>query len=390
MIFITAYLGGSHGTAKSARDFLRALLACLPDVKVVSPSKEVFPSKLCGYSLSIPTWFEVPQNVRLPKRIWKIRPSTLRDWSQDWQRKRHLQTISQYETVIVNGWASYDFWLSVKSRFKGCKIIIIRESPRHFSAGDRQTVLQQLIDGFSSFDELIFVSENVRQEWLKFPALNSKRSFYFPNCCEEEEAQYELEKEINTSRQSLGLNPNEFIVICPGSIENRKGQDLLIQILPELISEIPNLRLLFVGDVATQWGQDLLKNLTTGKYKKWVTYLSPRSTILDIMNASDVLAFPSRAEAMPRTVLEAMALKTPVVASSVDGISELVINGNTGILFDCDDLQGLLTGILKIAKNPKFAEELAERGYIRYWEIFSRKKQFERMNELLIQLNISS
>ena len=387
MIFITAYLGGSHGTAKSARDFLRALLACLPDVKVISPTKEIFPSELCGHSLSIPEWFEVPQNVRLPKRIWKIRPSILRDWSQDWQRKRHLQTISHYETVIVNGWASYDFWLSVKSRFKGRKIIIIRESPRHFSSGDHQIVLQQLIDGFSSFDELIFVSENVRQEWLKFPALKSKKSFYFPNCCEEEEAQYELDKKINTNRQLLGLNPNEFIVICPGSIENRKGQDLLIQILPKLIFEIPNLRLLFIGDIATQWGQDLLNNLTTGKYKKWVTYLSPRSTILDIINASDVLAFPSRAEAMPRTILEAMALKTPVVSSSVDGIPELVIDGDTGILFDSEDSEGLLKGILKIAKNQKFAKELAERGYIRYWENFSRKKQFERMNELLIKLN---
>ncbi|MFM2063636.1 MAG: hypothetical protein RLZZ507_3307 [Cyanobacteriota bacterium] len=387
MIFVTAYLGGTHGTAKSARDFLRALLACLPDVKVISPTREEFPSELCECSLSVPTWLEFPQNIRLPRRIWKIRPSTLRAWQQDRQRKRLFQSISQYETVIVNGWASYSFWLSVESRFKGRKIIIIRESPRHFSGGDRQITLQQLIDGFLLFDDLIFVSENVRQEWLKFPALQHKRSFYLPNCCEEEEVEKELAKRNDNSRQALGLSTNEFIVICPGSIEYRKGQDLLIQILPELILEIPNLRILLVGELTTQWGQDLLNKSILGKYKKWVTYLSSRSTILDIMNASDVLAFPSRAEAMPRTILEAMALKLPVVASAVDGIPELVIDGETGILFNADDSQGLLKGILQLARNPTLAKKLAARGHIRYWENFSRKKQFQRMQQLLTEIN---
>ena len=386
MIFVTAYLGGTHGTAKSARDFLRALLAFLPDVKVISPTREEFPSELCEHSLSVPTWLEVPQNICLPKRIWRIRPSTIRAWQQDC-RKKTLLRVSQYETVIVNGWASYSFWLSIKMNFKGRKIIIIRESPRHFSGSDRQNILQQLIEGFSSFDDLIFVSENVRQEWLKFSCLQNKRSFYLPNCCEEEDIEKELGKANENTRQALGLDPNEFVIICPGSIEYRKGQDLLIHILPELIIEIPNLRILLIGDITTHWGHDLLNKSILEKYKKWVTYLSPRATIMDIMNVSNMVVFPSRAEAMPRTILEAMALKIPVVASDVDGIPELVIDGETGILFNADDSQGLLKAILNLARNPVLSRELAMKGHIRYWEKFSRKNQFKRMRKLLTEIN---
>lgn len=386
MIFVTAYLDGTHGTAKSARDFLRALLACLPDVKVISPTEEIFPSEICGYSLSTPQWFQVPQNIRLPKKIWRIRPSILNNWYKDREREKKIKALSQYETVIVNGWASYNFWSSIKDRFKGNRIMLVRESLRHFSGEDRQTQLQHLIDAFSSFDKLIFVSENVRQEWLGFPELKNKESVYLPNCCEEEEAKDQLRKGFDTNRKLLGYNADEFIVVYPGSIEYRKGQDLLIKILPDLISKIINFRLLLIGDITTQWGQDLLRNISSSPYSKQVTYLKPRPKIFDIMSAANILAFPSRAEAMPRTILEAMALKLPVVASSVDGIPEFILDDKTGILFEPEDSQGLLEGILKIAYNPMYGNELATNGYSRYWDVFSRQKQFERMNNILLKL----
>ena len=383
MIFLTAYLGGTHGTAKSARDFLRAMLSSGSIIKVISPTQESFPSELCNKRLSTPLWYKVPVPVYLPSRMWKLRPHNIFSWLNYQYLKFRIYTIPKNETVIVNGWASYSTWVKIEKRFTGKKVLIIRESPRHFSTVDRDMPIEKLLAGFASFDDLIFVSNNIRKEWMKFPELSKKRSFFVPNCCEEEDVKISLSQDRNVIREKMGLSKNEFIIICPGTIEYRKGQDLLIEIIPNLVSVIPNLRILFIGDTVTNWGSDLMSKLKSGKHKDYVTHFQSTSLILDLIVASDILAFPSRAEAMPRTILEAMALKIPIVASNIDGIPELIINNKTGILFTSNDANELMNGLIRIAKDTNIGKEFALKGYTRYWKKFSRKNQFNNVQKVM-------
>lgn len=386
MIFVTGYLGGTHGTAQSARDFLRSLLASSDNVKVVSPVREEFPSQLCGIKLSRPEWLTPSIGIRLPRRLWKLRPRAVKAWIKD--KKHHRDFIKNVDRslVFVNGWASYSYWQSMETYFKGTKVLIIRESPRHFAGPDRDQSLTEMIDAFSRFDHLIFVSDRVRQEWHQNNKISDIKCYVLPNCCEEEDATRYMALDRNLLRTKNGFTPQDFIVICPGTIEYRKGQDLLLKVIPKLREAIPRLRILYVGDAATQWGQDFLQSVARDNIENTITHWHARPGLFDLLRMADVLAFPSRAEALPRTILEAMVMKTPVVASSVDGVPELIDNGQTGLLFECNDSEGLLNGILSLYSNLELRTQFSEAGYARYWNHFSRIQQFVRMKMILSEL----
>jgi glycosyltransferase involved in cell wall biosynthesis len=383
IVFVTAYLGDPHGTAKSARDFLRALLACSDDVIVVSPKRDEMPGELCGRRLSTPVWLDGPAGGRLPRRIWRLRPPVLQNWWRTQQRKKFLEQLGGRKLAIVNGWASLGFWRQFNLDMRGTQAVIVRESPRHFSNGDYGIELAGVLAELARFDVLIFVSETCQREWMSFMELRSKRSFYVANCCEEEETESLRKKDRDAVRAKLGLNPEEFIVICPGSIERRKGQDLLFDVLPRLNESGRKTRMLLIGDPRTEWGPKMLKHIEASKWAGLVTHWPSRPGVLDAIYAADALALPSRAEAMPRTVLEAMALGTPVVACAVDGVVELIESGKTGILFGLNDKEHLLKGLLEIKGDANVKRQLTEAAYARYWKMFSRSHQFDRVREVV-------
>lgn len=387
--FFTAYLGGTHGTAKSARDFLRALLACHCSVRVVSPNREQFPSILCGKELSSPEWLDMPRGVRFPIMWQHFNFHGICEWLLDKKYISNLRKLKSQDVVIVNGWASCRNWKLVEDCFNGPKVIVIRESPRHFSGPDRVELFPELLGVFSCFDHLLFVSDRVCSEWRNHIELAKKPYYVVPNCCEEEEVMVYSGLERIMLRKQLGLKEDAFIVLCPGTIEHRKGQDMLLDVANELNSCIPNLCILIVGDPATKWGINLLESIPQNINDCMILHWPARKSIMELLRVSDVLAFPSRAEAMPRTILEAMAMKTPIVASDVDGIPELIEDGVTGFLFSCNDKEGLKNAIVRLYAEPALRKIVSECSSDRYWRHFSRRCQFDRMDQVLEDLTRS-
>jgi glycosyltransferase involved in cell wall biosynthesis len=267
--------------------------------------------------------------------------------------------------------------------------MVIRESPRHFDSPDIACSSSALLEAFSNFDHLIFVSRRGCDAWRQFPEIAAKPCSVLPNCCEEEEMARYAAEDRAAVRERCGFREEDFVVLCPGTIEHRKGQDLVLDILPMLQEKIANLKLLLVGNPHSEWGQHLLENIPDVFLNRSVFHRPAQPGIAELLFASDLLAFPSRAEAMPRTILEAMALKTPVVASDVDGTPELVVDGQTGLLFPSGDANGLLRAIERMHADPELRAATAAAGCERYWELFSRRRQFERMPEILEEIQTS-
>jgi glycosyltransferase involved in cell wall biosynthesis len=386
--FLTAYLGGTHGTAKSARDFLRAMLAYDESVFVVSPETETFPSEVAGFKLSQPLWFTNSSHYKFPRRPNRLFFRRVKEWFNN--RRLISEQAANFKNtsrVFVNGWASCQYWMEHQHRFNCKKVIVVRESIRHFEFGDRSITLSNLINTFAEFDELIFVSEKVKSEWLENSKLKDKPSYVLPNCCEEEEASQVIKFDRPLIRRSFGFDDDDFIVICPGAIELRKGQDILAEILPDLVLKIPKIKVIFIGGAETDWGRRFCQNVTESSVSKNVCFWNYRPSILDALFASDVLAFPSRAEAMPRTILESMAVMTPIVSSNVDGIPELITDRETGILFEVDDQEGLKNGIIKIYSEIETRKTLAASANKHYWDNFSRQHQFMRLASIIDKMS---
>jgi glycosyltransferase involved in cell wall biosynthesis len=104
---------------------------------------------------------------------------------------------------------------------------------------------------------------------------------------------------------------------------------------------------------------------------------------MDLIRAADVLLLPSRAEAMPLVVLEAMAVGTPVVATDVDGIPEIIDHGRSGLLFSLDTPDSMVSLLSKLAFNSSVRDDLAQQASDRYWAEFSTTRQVARLDSIL-------
>jgi glycosyltransferase involved in cell wall biosynthesis len=96
----------------------------------------------------------------------------------------------------------------------------------------------------------------------------------------------------------------------------------------------------------------------------------------------DVYVLPSRIEPFGIVILEAAIMKKPVVASNVDGIPELIDHEINGLLFEPENIDDLITKIIKILDNPKLKNEYVQNLYRKVMDTFTTEKTiplFERV-----------
>jgi len=138
-------------------------------------------------------------------------------------------------------------------------------------------------------------------------------------------------------------------IICVGRLSPEKGQAGLLRVFALLQRTHPGLRLRLVGD-----GPDretlgtLVDELGIARSVSFLGRLSEEDT-LEAIAQSDLLVLPSFMEGLPIVLMEAMALGVPAVASRVAGIPELIVDGETGLLFapsKWDDLEAQIERLL--------------------------------------------
>lgn len=387
MFFVSAHLGEAHGSAKSARDFARSLLVHCTNTSIVCPRSESFPPELAGYALHDPVWYEEPAACRkrakgrLGRMVGRLDLMLTR-----LMRRGMMQQKMRREVVVVNGWASLGYWRSLGAPARRCALIV-RESPRHFQYADRDVPVSRVTAELAQFDRLIFVSSRVQDEWLQYTELSGKPSFYFPNCCEEEEVARVSDADRKAIRAALDIAPDEAMAICPGTVEQRKGIDIVLKRWREILDKVPNARLVILGNGTKEFGVPLLKEVAAGSYGPQVTHVEAQPSAVAYISAADLLLFPTKAEALPRAVLEAMAAATPVVTTAVDGIPELIEHDRSGWLFELGDEEAMIAGVTAALNDRATAARWAHEARRRYHQEFSRKRQIERMSMLVSWLN---
>jgi glycosyltransferase involved in cell wall biosynthesis len=121
-----------------------------------------------------------------------------------------------------------------------------------------------------------------------------------------------------------------------------------------------------------------------------IVFLGARDDIPVLLETCDVFALPSLNEGLPLTVLEAMAARRPVIATSVGGIPEVVLDGETGILVPPADPHALAVGIRSLLADPTRARHLALAGQQRGRREFSVSSMVQRVSEVYVDVLASS
>lgn len=168
---------------------------------------------------------------------------------------------------------------------------------------------------------------------------------------------YECDKE--SMRKKLGLKRK--ILISVGRLVPWKGFDKVINIMPELNKEF-ELEYLVIGEGPYK---DKLKDLTRKLGLGNIKFIQgiPGKEVRKYICASDVFILPSLYEGMSHVILEAMASKTPVIASNVCGNPEIIKDRETGLLIDPMDRMDIRESIEKIFIHAQLAEKMVEDAY---------------------------
>ena len=178
--------------------------------------------------------------------------------------------------------------------------------------------------------------------------------------------------------------PDEALLVIVGQITPWKGHDTAIRALHLLRRHHPNARLLIVGeikfaDAATRLDNrgylaelhQLVRDLGLSDA---VEFVGEREDIPEVMARADAVLVPSIEEPFGRTVAEAMAVGTPVVATTVGGPAEVIDNGTTGLLAPPGEPAAWSEAICRILEHAERAREMGRRAS----EVAHRRFSVER------------
>lgn len=180
-------------------------------------------------------------------------------------------------------------------------------------------------------------------------------------------AQYDAPMAREALRAELGLDPETTLVGAVGRLTHQKGLDLLIDALA--VSGLPGVHLLLAG-AGEEEGRLRAQARRLGLGER-VHFAGYRRDVPQLLGALDLYVHPARFEGMPNALLEAMAAGCPIVATDVDGNSELIRDGEHGWLVPAD-VPLALAGALKAAlTDPAEARRRGDAARARSLSCFS-------------------
>jgi glycosyltransferase involved in cell wall biosynthesis len=152
-------------------------------------------------------------------------------------------------------------------------------------------------------------------------------------------------------REQWGLN-DHAVIGSIGRLEPRKGHDLLIQAMPELCKHVPSARLLIAGHDPWGYGATLRRLIDLLGLGEKVRLVGFQNDIVAFLSALDVFAFASSSEGFGQVVVEAMAMGKPVVASRIPPLTEIVVDGETGLLVEPEKPKAFADAITGLLMDP--------------------------------------
>lgn len=184
-------------------------------------------------------------------------------------------------------------------------------------------------------------------------------------------------------RQSMGLAPEDFVVIMVARLDAIKDPWLFLDIARQVRAREPRGRFWLVGGGKLEAE---LQSILEREPDEGIWLAGEHGDIPDLLAAADLALLTSRSEGLSNTILEAMSSSLPVVATDVGGNRELIVHGENGLLSasrEADDLAGRLLGLM--AEREKLAV-MGRNGRRRVEEEFSLSTLGDRAEAFYIDL----
>ncbi|MDA1052819.1 MAG: glycosyltransferase [Planctomycetota bacterium] len=181
-------------------------------------------------------------------------------------------------------------------------------------------------------------------------------------------------------RTQLGIAPERRILLCVGRLHRQKGFDWLLRLAPELLSRLPKHDLVIAGDGPER--KSLRELATRLGIQNRVHFVGWRPDVPQWMQEAEILLLPSRWEGMPNVLIEAMGRGLPVVASSVEGVKEVLGPLAEEQAVPVGDTSAFVAAVCRVANDSHHRQILGNENRERIQAEFSLNEMIPRYEEL--------
>jgi len=291
-----------------------------------------------------------------------------------WPRLARLLRDRRIDAVVTVGAGDKMFWGRLAAKRVGVPVVLsaLHSTGWPDGVGRLNRLLTPLTDGF------IAVADShgaflVTQEG--FPA---EKVFVIPNGVDT--VRFAPVPDAASVRREIGVAPTDPVVSIVAALRPEKNHELLLNVARRVTQRIPTAKFLIIGDGPRR--QPLEQHVADLEVAGSVRFLGTRDDVPRLLSTSDVFALTSRNEASPVSILEAMSVGKPVVATNVGSIAEAVTDGRTGFLVPPGDAAAFSHRVVELIENPLRAQALgvaAREAVVAGWSVDAMVRRYERL-----------
>jgi glycosyltransferase involved in cell wall biosynthesis len=186
-------------------------------------------------------------------------------------------------------------------------------------------------------------------------------------------------------RPSASLWQEPLRIACLGRLTRDKGFDVALAAFAEARKTLPSLRMTVAGD-GPEFGNlaALARQLNIDEAVDFPGWIAP-ADVSHLLNSAAIVVVPSRVpESFGLVALEAMLMGRPVIAADSGALSELVVDGETGIVTSAEDFRAMATVIVRLLAHRESAERMGVAGRQRAIERFSFERYVNEYEALYV------
>jgi len=178
------------------------------------------------------------------------------------------------------------------------------------------------------------------------------------------------------AREKWGIKESAFVVGNVGRLSREKGQTYLLEAMKDIIKTHPEAIVIIVGDGLLK--EELIFWTKNNGLKDYVIFTGNQDNTVPLYAMMDAFILPSLTEGIPLTLLEAMAMGKPVVATPVGGVPEIIKDSVNGVLVKPKDSHALAVALSGLIENPELRNMLSQTARKTVQEDFSVETMCEK------------
>lgn len=195
-------------------------------------------------------------------------------------------------------------------------------------------------------------------------------------------------------RASLGIpNTANLIVGTIGRLTRKKGSGYLIEAAAKLLAQFPNLHILVIGGQLNTdpepFQLELVEQIQKLGLEKHVTLTGYREDTPELLGLLDIFTLPTFThEGLPRSILEAMSMGLPIVATDIRGCREAIVHEETGLIIPPQNSEKLAEALSKLLSNQDLRQAYSKAGRKRVEAEYDERIVFERLQTAYKDLDV--